>query len=237
MNYTGRPDYTAAEPTNKIKMHIHVHDIYLHGITVFMGFFAMLNPVGNLPVFLGMVQDFDQKTQKRVAFKAVLVAFIIIATFSILGNLIFRMFGITLPAFQIAGGIIVFIIGFQMLNAKENPIHAQTPEEKENMTKVAEDMAISPLGIPLLAGPGTISTAMNFVGVEKSVLNVVLVVVIFGIMCLITYILFVSARVIAVKINPGLLKVVSRIMGLILAVIAVQMIINGVEGTIELFGK
>ncbi len=218
-------------------MHIHVHDIYLHGITVFMGFFAMLNPVGNLPVFLGMVQDFDQKTQKRVAFKAVLVAFIIIATFSILGNLIFRMFGITLPAFQIAGGIIVFIIGFQMLNAKENPIHAQTPEEKENMTKVAEDMAISPLGIPLLAGPGTISTAMNFVGVEKSVLNVVLVVVIFGIMCLITYILFVSARVIAVKINPSLLKVVSRIMGLILAVIAVQMIINGVEGTIELFGK
>ncbi len=216
---------------------MHVHDIYLHAITVFMGFFAMLNPIGNLPVFLGMVQDFDQKTQKRVAFKAVLVAFVIIAVFSILGNLIFRLFGITLPAFQIAGGIIVFIIGFQMLNAKENPIHAQSSDEKEQMTKVAEDMAISPLGIPLLAGPGTISTAMNFVGVEKSVLNVVLVVVIFGIMCLITYLLFVSARGIAAKINPSLLKVVSRIMGLILAVIAVQMMINGIEGTIEIFGK
>lgn len=218
-------------------MHIHVHDIYLHAITVFMGFFAMLNPVGNLPVFLGMVQEFDQKTQKRVALRAVLVAFIIIATFSILGNLIFRLFGITLPAFQIAGGIIVFIIGFQMLNAKENPIHSQSAEEKENMSKAADDMAISPLGIPLLAGPGTISTAMNFVGVEKSALNVLLVVVIFAVMCLITYFLFISARGIAAKINPGLLKVVSRIMGLILAVIAVQMIINGVEGTIELFGK
>lgn len=218
-------------------MHLHVHDFYLHGITVFMGFFAMLNPIGNLPVFLGMVQEFDQKTQKRVAFKAVLVAFVIIATFTVLGNLIFRLFGITLPAFQIAGGIIVFIIGFQMLNAKENPIHSQSLEEKENMSKVADDMAISPLGIPLLAGPGTISTAMNFVGVEKSILNVLLVVVIFGIMCLITYLLFISARGIASKINPGLLKVVSRIMGLILAVIAVQMLINGVEGTIELFGK
>ncbi len=213
------------------------YDLYLHGITVFMGFFAMLNPIGNLPVFLGMVQEFDEKTQRRVARRATTVAFIIIALFSIFGHIIFRMFGITLPAFQIAGGIIVFIIGFQMLNAKDNPIHLQTPQEKDEMMKVAHDMAISPLGIPLLAGPGTISTAMNFVGVEKSITNVVLVIVIFGIMCWITYLLFVSSRVIARKINPGLLKVISRIMGLILAVIAVQMMINGIEGTIEIFQK
>jgi multiple antibiotic resistance protein len=213
------------------------YDLYLHGITVFMGFFAMLNPIGNLPVFLGMVQEFDEKTQRRVARRATTIAFIIIALFSIFGHIIFRMFGITLPAFQIAGGIIVFIIGFQMLNAKDNPIHLQTPQEKDEMMKVAHDMAISPLGIPLLAGPGTISTAMNFVGVEKSLTNVVLVIVIFGIMCWITYLLFVSSRVIARKINPGLLKVISRIMGLILAVIAVQMMINGIEGTIEIFQK
>ncbi len=98
---------------------MNIHDIYLHGITVFMGFFAMLNPIGNLPVFLGMVQDFDDRTQKKVALRAVLAAFIIIAVFTVFGHIIFRMFGITLPAFQIAGGIIVFIIGFQMLNAKE----------------------------------------------------------------------------------------------------------------------
>ena len=211
------------------------HDLYLHGITVFMGFFAMLNPIGNLPVFLGMVQDFDKKTQNKVAFRATLAAFIIITIFTVFGHIIFRMFGITLPAFQIAGGIIVFIIGFQMLNARENPIHAQSAEEKAQMETIAHDMAISPLGIPLLAGPGTISTAMNFVGVEKSITNVVLVVGIFGIMCVITYFLFVSSRVIATKISPGMLKVVSRIMGLILAVIAVQMLINGIEGTIDIF--
>ncbi|MEI6456281.1 MAG: MarC family protein, partial [bacterium] len=101
--------------------------------------------------------------------------------------------------------------------------------------QAAHDMAISPLGIPLLAGPGTISTAMNFVGVEKSILNVILVIAIFGVMCLITYLLFVSSRVLAEKIGPSMLKVVSRIMGLILAVIAVQMLINGIEGTIKLF--
>jgi len=214
-----------------------MHDLYLHAITVFMGFFAMLNPIGNIPVFLGMVHDFDKKTQNRVALRATFTAFVIITIFSVFGHIIFRIFGITVPAFQIAGGIIVFIIGFQMLNSKESPIHSQTSDEKEQMQQIAHDMAITPLGIPLLAGPGTISTAMNFVGAEKSLSNVIMVVTIFGIMCLITYFLFVSSRIIASKINPSMLKVVSRIMGLILAVIAVQMLINGIEGTIDLFNQ
>jgi multiple antibiotic resistance protein len=214
-----------------------IHDLYLHTITVFMGFFAMLNPIGNLPVFLGLVADFDEKMQKKIARRALIAAFLIIAFFSIFGHIIFRMFGLTVPAFQIAGGVIIFIIGFQMLNAKENPIHAQSTEEKEQMTQVAHDMAISPLGIPLLAGPGTISTAMNFVGAEKSLLNVVLVVVTFAVMCLITYFLFISGRKLAKVIHPSMMKVVSRIMGLILAVIAVQMLINGIEGTIVLFNQ
>lgn len=217
--------------------HLISYDLYLHAITVFMGFFAMLNPLGNIPVFLGMVQDFDQKTQNRVALRATITAFIIITIFSVFGHIIFRVFGITVPAFQIAGGIIVFIIGFQMLNSRENPIHAQSPEEKAQMQQIAHDMAISPLGIPLLAGPGTITTAMNFVGVEKSVTNVVMVVAIFALMCLITYLLFIFSRVIASRINPALLKVVSRIMGLILSVIAVQMLINGIEATIQLFNS
>jgi len=214
-----------------------MHDLYLHAITVFMGFFAMLNPIGNIPVFIGMVKDFDKKTQKKVALKATLTAFSIIAIFCVFGHIIFRMFGITVPSFQIAGGLIVFIIGYQMLNAKENPIHAQSPAEKEQMMNVVHDMAITPLGIPLLAGPGTISTAMNFVGAEKSLTNVVMVIVIFAFMCLVTYLLFVSSRVIVNRINPGMLKVISRIMGLILAVIAVQMVINGIEGTIDIFNQ
>jgi multiple antibiotic resistance protein len=214
-----------------------IQDLWLHGFTVFMGFFAMLNPVGNLPVFLGMVQEFDTETQKKVAFRAVSAAFIIITIFCIFGHIIFRLFGITLPAFQIAGGIIVFIIGFQMLNAKGNLLHSHSPGENQNKIEAASQMAISPLGIPLLAGPGTISTAMNFGGAEKTILNVLLVIAIFGIMCAITYVLFVSSRKLAMRINPNLLRVVSRIMGLILAVIAVQMMINGIEGTITLFLK
>ena len=167
---------------------MNLHDYWLHGITVFMGFFAILNPVGNLPAFLGMVQEFDDRSQKRVAFKAVLVAFTIISIFSVFGHIIFRLFGITLPAFQIAGGLIVFVIGYNLLNARAT-MHSQEPIRRQEMNQLGEDMAITPLGTPLLAGPGTIAAAMNFVGQEKSVLNTFLVVAIFGIMCLITYLL------------------------------------------------
>lgn len=212
-----------------------IKDYWLHGITVFMGFFAMLNPVGNLPVFIAMVSDFDRKTQRKVARRSVTVAFVIIAIFSIFGHIIFRMFGITLPAFQIAGGIIVFMIGYNLLNAKESHMHSQAPMAREDIEKVAEDMAITPLGTPLLAGPGTISAAMNFVGAGKSILNAILVIGIFAIMCVITYFLFISSHKLAARVNPGILKVVTRVMGLILSVIAIQMLITGIEGTIHLF--
>lgn len=212
-----------------------IHDFWLHGITVFMGFFAMLNPFGNLPVFVGMVQEFDEKTQKKVALKSVTMAFILIAIFSIFGHIIFRVFGITLPAFQIAGGFIVFVMGYNLLNAKDSPMHTQSFTNREDMEKKAEDIAITPLGTPLLAGPGTISASMNFVGAGKSVINVILVISIFAIMCCITYLLFISGKKLFRHVNPGVLKVVTRIMGLILAVIAIQMLINGIVSTIQLY--
>jgi multiple antibiotic resistance protein len=210
-------------------------DYWLHGFTVFMGFFAMLNPVGNLPVFIGMVSEFDRKTQRKVALRAVIVAFVIIAIFSIFGHIIFRMFGITLPAFQIAGGLIVFMMGYNLLNAKDATMHTQAPVARKDLEKLAEDLAITPLGTPLLAGPGTISAAMNFVGAEKSIVNVALVISVFAIMCLITFLLFISGQKLSARVNPGILKVVTRVMGLILAVIAIQMVITGIEGTIHLF--
>jgi multiple antibiotic resistance protein len=127
------------------------------------------------------------------------------------------------------------MMGYNLLNAKDSTMHSQAPMARKDMEKLAEDMAITPLGTPLLAGPGTISAAMNFVGAEKSILNVLLVVSIFAIMCLITFLLFVSSRKLASRVNPGILKVVTRVMGLILSVIAIQMLITGIEGTIHLF--
>jgi len=201
--------------------------------TVFLGFFAMLNPIGNTPIFLFMIGDADEKTIKRVAFRAVLVAFIIVALFSLFGHLIFRLFGITLPAFQIAGGIIVFFIGYDLLQGKNSGINYS----KENVPAESyNSMAISPLGIPLLSGPGTISAAMNFVG-DTNFIFTLLVIFIFAIVCGLTFLLFILSKKIANKLRPSLIMVVSRIMGLILTVIAVQMLINGVFTLIKEFPR
>lgn len=209
-------------------------DLALFLPTVFLGFFAMLNPVGNTPVFISMVGEADRTVIKKVAFRAVLTAFVIITIFSLFGHLIFRMFGITLPAFQIAGGIIVFFIGYNLLQGKlSGAQHSKIPVTLSSY----EDMAISPLGIPLLAGPGTISTAMNFVGEGRSFLYTILIVLIFALVCGITYLMFILSKKIADRLSPAIIKVISRIMGLILAVIAVQMFINGVFNVIKEFPK
>lgn len=207
-------------------------DLVLFLPTVFLGFFAMLNPIGNTPVFISMVGNADKTIIKKVAFRAVLTAFIIIAVFSLFGHFIFRMFGITLPAFQVAGGIIVFFIGYNLLQGKVSG--AQHSKVQETLRSY-EDMAVSPLGIPLLAGPGTISTAMNFVGEGKSFLYTILIVLIFALVCGITYYMFILSKKIADRLSQPLIKVISRIMGLILAVIAVQMFINGVFNVIKEF--
>jgi multiple antibiotic resistance protein len=205
-------------------------DLALFLPTVFLGFFAMLNPIGNTPVFLTMVGDADHTTLKRVAFKAVLSAFIIISVFCLFGHIIFRLFNITLPAFQIAGGIIVFFIGYDLLQGKAAGAHKSKIKDSEALYN---DMAISPLGIPLLAGPGTISTAMNFVGQGNSFFNTILIILVFAIVCAVTYLMFILSKNIADKLRPSLIKAISRIMGLILAVIAVQMLINGIFNVIK----
>lgn len=200
--------------------------------TVFVGFFAILNPVGNTPVFLTLVGDVDMRIIKRIALRAVTVAFIIITVFSLFGHLIFRLFNITLPAFQITGGIIVFFIGYDLLQGK------QAKTQKTSMKDAVatyDDMAVSPLGIPLLAGPGTISTAMNFVGQGNSFINTLLIIIVFAFVCTITFLMFVLSKRIAERFTPGIIKAISRIMGLILAVIAIQMLINGIFNVIKEF--
>jgi multiple antibiotic resistance protein len=207
-------------------------DISLFLTTVFIGFFAILNPIGNTPVFITMVGEADRKIIKKVALKAVTVAFIIIAIFSLFGHIIFKLFNITLPAFQIAGGIIVFFIGYDLLQGKAAGAHKSKLQESDT---AYDDMAVSPLGIPLLAGPGTITTAMNFVGQGHSFINTILIILVFAIVCAITYLMFILSNRIAANLRPSLIKAISRIMGLILAVIAVQMLINGIFNVIKEF--
>ena len=209
-----------------------MYGILVFASTVFMGFFAIMNPIGNMPIFLGLVEGIDKSEQKKIAWKSVSLAFIIVAAFSIFGGLIFKAFGITLPAFQIGGGLLIFVVGYQLLHGKESAIHHPAEGENDQDTAV-EDIAISPLAIPILAGPGTISTAMNFVG-EGSVLHIVVVIGMFALICIITYFCFIFGEKILLHFKKGVVKVITRLMGLIITIISVQMVIAGIHNAIKM---
>jgi len=122
-----------------------------------------------------------------------------------------------------------------MLNGEESSIKIQKEMKPDELKKALSNIAVTPLGMPLLAGPGTIAAAMNFVGSNKSLTNVVVVILLFALICFLTFLLFRSAKKIAGLLGEGLIKIITRVMGLILAVIAVQMMIIGIIGAIKLY--
>lgn len=203
----------------------------VHFLTVFMAFFAIMNPVANASLFVGLTQDSDSTTRRLIALRSVVVAFIIVAIFAIGGREIFSVFGITLPAFRIAGGLMIGAIGYHMLQGKQSTFHAPSDDDNAKSSDAALDMAITPLGIPVLAGPGTIATAMNFAA-ESTVVEIVRVLTAFGLMCVITFLAFIGGQWLAKVLGQNGIEVVSRLMGLILAVVGVQMLIVGIRGAI-----
>jgi multiple antibiotic resistance protein len=200
-----------------------------HALSVFMGFFAIMNPIANTPVFLGLTADDDTTTRRKVAFQAVLAAFVIVAVFCLLGAVIFKLFGITLPAFRITGGVLVALIGYQMLHSSPSAVHHPSSSDQAASRQAALSVALSPLALPILAGPGTIATAMNFAS-AGSTADMVVTLAAFALLCAITYGFFVSGEGLTRYLGKSGLNVITRIMGLILAVIGVQMLVDGLKG-------
>ena len=144
-------------------------------ITVFTGFFAITNPISNMTVFVALTQGANKKTKEDINKRANIIAFIIVTVFVLLGKFIFELFNISIPAFKITGGILIFYIGFEMLQSKQSNVKSLKHVD------IDENIAVSPLAIPILAGPGTIVTAMNFVANVEPI-HIILVIAIFGLM-------------------------------------------------------
>lgn len=197
-------------------------DLLTFALTVFTGFFAIMNPIANTPVFLGLVGDLSEAKRKKIAKTACITAFLIVVSFVVLGNYLFQLFGITIPAFKITGGILLFYVGFEMLQSKPSKIHQQQDVETD------DGVAISPLAIPILAGPGTIVTAMSNI-TNGGFVHIAIVIVIFAVMILLTYLAFILSETIVKKIGEHLILVIGKIMGLILAIMGTGMVIDGIK--------
>ncbi|HET6414995.1 MAG TPA: MarC family protein [Polyangiales bacterium] len=205
----------------------------LHVLTVFMGFFAIMNPIANTPIFLGLTEGDSADIRRAVARRALLVTFLIIVVFTISGRMIFELFGIGLPAFQITGGLLVLLIGFHMVQGHASRVQHPGNAGATPGLEGELDKAISPLAMPLLAGPGTISTAINFAS-QGGIGPVVTTLVTFFALCVITYFFFVYGERLVRYLGHAGMSIITRLMGLILAVIGTQMVIGGITGAIKL---
>lgn len=204
--------------------------------TVFMGFFAIMNPIANVPIFLSLTADNSPEETRSIARRAVWLAFLIVVVFAVAGNLIFQVFDISLDAFQITGGLLVCLIGFHMLQGNLSSMHHLKDSGNPKYPETALSVAVTPLAMPILAGPGTISTTMNFAG-NGGLMELAIVIGCFGGLCLLTYWLFISGRSFVAFIGSGALGVITRMMGLILAVIGTQMVLEGIQGAIHTFER
>lgn len=210
--------------------------------TMLAGFFAIMNPIANIPIFLGLTDGYGIESRRQVALRSTLVAFGTVTVFTVLGQLIFSMFGITVAAFRIAGGVIIFLIGYQMLQGEVSSAHrtrrireasageAGSPPsapagiDEEGMLSVA----ISPLGVPLLAGPGTIVTAIGFSAGHWR--HAALTLFAFALLCVTTWCGFVAGERLVRYLGRSFLTVITRLMGLILAVVGTEMLLTGLHG-------
>ena len=198
-------------------------------LIVFTGLFAIINPIGNAPIFINFVEHLDEHQQRAIALKAVTVGFIILAVFVVFGYAVFNIFGISIQAFRITGGLLILKVGFDMINSK--------PKDAATITTSAEatdtGFAISPLATPILVGPGTLSTAVSFVGVSNKIENSIIIICSSGIILMFTYFVFIYSTTLVRIIGKEALNVVTKIMGLLIGSIGIQMIITSIEQLVK----
>jgi multiple antibiotic resistance protein len=189
--------------------------------------FFIVDPLGTAPIFLAITEGQTAKERNRTALRASVVTFLILMVFAFVGEWILRLLRVTISSFQIAGGILIFTIALNMLQARRS--RAKSTPQEEHEKQEGEDVAIFPLAIPMLSGPAAITTVMVLINLSTSPAHrmlVILAVTLTGLFCYL--ILRASGRLLNLLGQTGI-NVLTRLMGLLLAVISVQFVIDGIK--------
>ena len=187
--------------------------------------FTLINPIGITPLLVVMTERFSKDERINIAKKGSLTAFTTLILFAILGSFIFNFFGITIEAFQIMGGILFFRNGLRMLDAKVGRSRT-TPAEQEE-SQESDDIAISPIGIPLIAGPGAITATMLLSSQTPQLYSYATIGLSISVVLSFVYLILRNGDVLIRVLGTSIMRIIQRLMGLILLVIAVQFVING----------
>jgi multiple antibiotic resistance protein len=198
-------------------------DLLTYALVVFTSFFTIINPLGTMPVFMTMTQSLSPESRRKTAQKAVLVSFATLILFGISGELLFEFFGISVNALRIVGGIIFFLMGQDMLQARL----AKTKVTEDEVKSYVNDISITPLAIPMIAGPGAIT---NIIVMWKDTNTVTDIAVLLGglsVVMILTFLILWSAGKIMNLLGETGRNVLMRLMGLIVMVIAVEFFFSG----------
>jgi len=198
-----------------------------YAFLTFGSLFAIVDPFAAIPTFLALTSRDSQEDRRRMARTACITCAGIMSAFALLGPAIFRLFGITLAAFQVAGGLVLLLSALDMLRAQKSGMR-ETPEEyAEGMDKA--DIAITPLAVPLLAGPGAITTSIVLAGRATTPGHKIIFFALISLVAFVSYLTLSFASASAKKLSPTLLNIITRLMGLLLAAIGVQFILSALR--------
>lgn len=204
-----------------------MRDVLTFGLVAFSAIFFVVDPLAVLPIFLAMTANETPAHKRATALRAAITCGITLTVFAAAGSLIFRFFGITLGAFKIAGGVLLFLVALDMMQAQKSRTRSTPEEEKEGIEKA--DVAIIPLAIPLLSGPGSIATVMVLMSRHQRFVYTIPVFVSIFITAVLTWLMLRGAEWIERRLSKTFMNVVMRIMGLILAAISVEFVIAGIK--------
>lgn len=198
-------------------------NIITFSMLCFTSFFTLVDPLGTMPVFLSMTHGLDESERRQVARKACLVSFLVLAAFTLSGRYLFQFFGISTNGFRIVGGIIIFKIGYDMLQAQFTHIKLNDSEQKS----YANDITITPLAIPMLCGPGAMANGIALMEDASDILSKMAVIVTMAVVFGLSYIILCASTRLLRFLGETGNNVIMRLMGLILMVIAVECFISG----------
>lgn len=205
------------------------------GLTAILSIFAIVDPIAVVPFFASFTEGYTPEQKRRVIQRSTLVALLTLLVFALIGQYIFLAFGFTIPAFQIAGGIVLFAVGFEMLHGRRSRMKLTEAERLDAFER--DIVGVVPLGIPLLAGPGAITTVMIYMSADTgNPFDKTFVFLGIAIAIAASYLTLHAADPIFRRVGRTGVHAVSRVIGLLLAAIGIQFVINGIVGAARLNG-
>jgi len=195
---------------------------------VAIALFAIVNPIGILPIFISATDGWSTADRQKIAKTVSITVFFVLAVATFLGDQILNFFSISIPSFQVGGGILLMLIAISMMHGKQSGTR-QTPEEAQTLAE-REVIAIVPLSIPLLAGPGAISQMIITAQQNPTVIGHVTLILPILCICVIIWLILRLSEGIAARLGPIGINIVTRLMGLILAAMAVEFVAHGLVG-------